>query len=135
MSKRKKNMRPLPDSNTDGEVVQQSAALSLPTSPTAGAEPVSSIPAGALSLNDLFRKAQFELEQWADEDDSIDLILAGDLEGMKHDPALQQILAPLQAWGHDIVAKLWKHFTFTVENRRKYYLALLERRGQEQGPP
>lgn len=85
-------------------------------------------PAEPMSLPELFRKATFDLEQWTDEEDSIDLILAGDLEAMKEDPVLQRILGPMKMWGPSIMNKLWKHFSFTVENRRKYYLALLARR-------
>jgi hypothetical protein len=126
-AKKKKKLEPL----------KKKPALPAPAVPVA--EPVAPLPAAAqpsesagssLSLPDLLRKARFALEQWVDEEDSVDVVLAGDMEVIKQDPALQNIFRPMQSWGKEVVDKLWKHLEFTVQNRRKYYLALVARKNQ-----
>lgn len=103
-------------------------APSTPPPSVPVAQPVAPPPGQpALTLQERFRKAQFALEQWADEEDSVDLILAGDMSVIATDPAVQAIFKPFQAVGGNFVDLLWKHFEFVVNNRRKYYLALVQR--------
>ena len=111
-----------------GPPLQPEPRVPLPEPPPPAAELVSANT--TLSLQDLVRKARFGIEQWVDEEDSVDLVLAGDLETIKQDPALQEIMRSMQGWGPDVMDRLWKHLEFTVENRRKYYQALLARRQQ-----
>jgi len=49
------------------------------------------------------------------------------MDVIKVQPAVQAILKNIQPWGQSIVDRLLQHLSFTVENRRKYYLALVAR--------
>lgn len=73
------------------------------------------------SLHERLQKAKFEIEEWADRKANRALVLAGDLEAIRADPALREALAAYAEWGPEMMDKLWRHVAFVVENRRKFY--------------
>lgn len=78
-------------------------------------------PESGPSLREVFHKARVQLDQWVDLDQNRRLILAGDLELIRQDPAVQQLMHAYADYGQDLLHRLWHHLQFMVENRRKYY--------------
>jgi hypothetical protein len=56
-----------------------------------------------------------------DRDENRLLVLSGDLEAIRRDADLQEVLRRYQGFSDEMTAKLWRHLEFMVENRRKYY--------------
>ena len=106
-------------------VAQPVAQPAQPANVSQAARPVA---APMLTLQERFRKAQFALEQWVDDDDSVDFILASDIDAVKAHPSVQAIVQPFASMGGDLADRLWKHLEFVLGNRQKYYRALLARR-------
>jgi hypothetical protein len=78
-------------------------------------------PAETVPLAERFRKARIEIEHWVDRDENRLLVLSGDLEAVRRDADLQEVLRRYEGFGDEMTAKLWRHLEFMVENRRKYY--------------
>lgn len=113
-----------------GRKLRQSKAgesLKKKSSRSKASVPLAQVATPPISLEELFRKTRFALEQWVDEEDSVDLVLAGNMDDIKTQPAVQAIIKNIAPWGQGLVDRLFQHLAFTVENRRKYYLALVAR--------
>lgn len=80
-----------------------------------------------LALGELYRRANFALSQWADQDENAELILAGDTEAILRQPEVLEILTPFQDVSFDVLERLMESLDFLVENRSKYYRAMMER--------
>jgi hypothetical protein len=78
-------------------------------------------PAAPVPLAERFRKARIEIEHWVDRDENRLLVLSGDLQAIRRDADLQEVLRRYECFGDEMTAKLWRHLEFMVENRRKYY--------------
>jgi hypothetical protein len=128
--KLKKGSRP---GSKDGLPVKQEPAEEAPVAqperrPDVPATPVAPPFPTDLPLQELFRKARFALEQWVDEEDNVDTILIGDMEVIRREPAVAAILDVVGKYGSALVDKILKDMEFVVQNRKKYYLALVARR-------
>jgi hypothetical protein len=81
-------------------------------------------PPRVVALQDLYQRAQANLQQWADLDVNRELICDGVADELRRDVALQAILGPLQPYGPALVERYWRHVDLVVLKRRRYYQAL-----------
>jgi hypothetical protein len=75
------------------------------------------------SVYDAFLKARKALHQWVDDEQNKGLILAGNLEAIRANPIVQELVLAYQGYGETMLAKLWKHLELLVDNRRKFLAA------------
>jgi hypothetical protein len=73
------------------------------------------------SLHERLQKAKFEIEEWADNPANRPLVLSGDLEAVRADASLREVLRGYDDWGPEMTDKLYRHVAFVVENRRKFH--------------
>jgi len=85
-------------------------------------------PVSNASLFETFRKARTSVEGWVDEESNRLCILESNPEEIKRKPEIQAILNEYAGYGLEMREKLLRHLEFMIENRRKYYKALEERR-------
>jgi hypothetical protein len=78
------------------------------------------------SLLEVFRKCRLAIEQWVDEDGNRLHILHADLDEIRRDPQIQNVIQEAGKFGKELQEKLDHHLSFMVENRRKYYKAVAD---------
>ncbi len=91
------------------------------------AEPASPRPIGESrdeSLQEVYQRAQFALQQWADLEINRDLILNGEPDAIQRDVGIRSIVGLLDRYGPQVVSRFWRHADFVLENRRKYIEAV-----------
>lgn len=76
-----------------------------------------------VTIYEVFLRARWALQDWVDAEHNKPLIVSADLDAIKQDPQVQQLVCTYQGYGDTMIEKLWKHFGFLVENRRKFYAA------------
>jgi hypothetical protein len=76
-----------------------------------------------VTVYEVFLRARWALQDWVDAEPNKPLIVAGNIDAIKQDPQVQQLVYTYQGYGETMIEKLWKHFGFLVENRRKFYAA------------
>jgi len=76
-----------------------------------------------VTVYEVFLRARWALQDWVDAENNKPLIVSGSLDAIKQDPQVQQLVCTYQGYGDTMIDKLWKHFGFLVENRRKFYAA------------
>jgi hypothetical protein len=72
-------------------------------------------------LLEVYLQAKKDVERWVDGEQNRDLVVAGDLEVIREDGRLLDVLRPYRCWGPGLMEKLWQHLAFVVENRRRFY--------------
>ena len=79
--------------------------------------------AAAMTVQEAFMKARNDLGNWVDLDKNRQLILTGDMEAIRNDPAIKTFMLAHLKYGQEVLHKLWSYLEFVIENRRKYYFA------------
>jgi hypothetical protein len=74
-------------------------------------------------LVEVYLQAKKDVERWVDREQNRDLVVAGNLEVIRRDGQLLEVLQPYQCWGGGLMDKLWQHLAFVIENRRRFYAA------------
>jgi hypothetical protein len=75
----------------------------------------------AMGVFEAFLTARRALADCVDADSLKSLVVAGDLDGLRRTPQVQELLGTYQGYGPVMAEKLCKHLEFLVENRRKFY--------------
>jgi hypothetical protein len=68
---------------------------------------------------DPFRTARKQLAAWMDLEKNRRRLAAGDVDGLKRDPALQAFLGHFARYGGQKLANLWQYVDFLIEHRMK----------------
>jgi len=76
------------------------------------------------SVQEVFLNARVHLDRWVDFERNRRPILTGDMDYIRQHPDIQRFLSHHARYGQEMVHKLWHYLQYTVENRRKYYVAL-----------
>jgi serine/threonine protein kinase len=72
----------------------------------------------------VYDKAVAHLNQWLDLERNRWAITTGDMDYLRTHPDIQRFMSHQARHGAAMLHRLWNHFQFMVENRRKYYCAL-----------
>jgi hypothetical protein len=86
-------------------------------------QPLESPEAPTESVDALYQRARAAIHAWAELDTSKSLILTGDFDAIRQEPAVQVILRLAEQCSPHLAARFWKHLEFVVYTRRKHYLA------------
>jgi hypothetical protein len=116
-----------------GAIEEEVPPETISIEPPALSPAVLAVQEEGIPLNERYRRACSALGQWADKEENVDVILAGDTEAIVVDPEVLEILRPFQHHPIEILERLMEHLDFMVENRRSYYQALVERGNKEGG--
>jgi hypothetical protein len=76
-----------------------------------------------ISVAEVFLEAQRALQEWVDTEANKPLVASGDMEAIRNDAAVQELLARYENYGPVMQEKLWKRLTFLVDNRKKFFKA------------
>ena len=83
----------------------------------------------AMTVYEAFLTARQGLQEWVDAEASKPLILAGDINSIKQNPAVIALVQTYKGYGPTMVEKLSKHLDFIVDNRRQFYAAFAGKLG------
>jgi len=81
----------------------------------------------AKSLQEVFFEARRAVEAWVDAEANRNLIITGDPGSIRRDVELQESINRYANYGSVMLARLWTHLEFMVENRRSFYQALSQK--------